>query len=256
MATAFPSERTVVITGAASPRGIGRETARTLAARGWNVAILDQDHASAASLASELRNDHGVLAEAFDVDVTDQRAVDAAITNVEARFPQIVGLANIAGISSPTPFLSETAEGWNRVFAVNVTGVFFVTQRVAAIMARHGIGRVVSVSSVSFECGGGVFSKSAYSASKGAVVGLMRAVARELGPHGVTANSVSPGPVDTDIMGGTLTEDRKAAMSRNTLIGRVGTPSDVAAVIAFLLSEEAGNITGETIDTNGGMYLS
>ncbi|MBT8227284.1 MAG: SDR family oxidoreductase [Dactylosporangium sp.] len=256
MPTPFPHERTAVVTGAASARGIGRATAQKLAAHGWNLAILDLDGAGATALATRLAADHGIQTLGLGVDVTDRTAVHAAISRIEAELPQIVGLANIAGISSPTPFLEETAEGWNRVLAVNLTGVFFVTQGIAATMARHGVGRIVSVSSVSFQRGGGVYSKSAYSVSKGGVVGLMRAVARELGERGITANTVSPGPVDTDIMGGPLTEARKAEMSRNTLIGRVATPEDVAAVVAFLLGEDAGNITGATYDTNGGMQLS
>lgn len=255
MPATFPTEHTAVVTGAASARGIGRATAVMLAARGWNLAILDADQTGASALAEQLAADHGVRTCAFGVDVTDRAAVHSAIDRVESQLPQIVGLANIAGISSPTPFLEETEDGWNRVLAVNLTGVFFVTQRVAATMARNGLGRIVSVSSVSFQRGGGVFSKSAYSVSKGGVVGLMRSVARELGNRGITANSVSPGPVDTDIMGGALSDERKSEMSRNTLIGRVAAPDDVAAVIAFLLSAEAGNITGSTYDTNGGMHM-
>lgn len=253
---AFPQDRTVVVTGAASDRGIGRVTADKLASQGWHVAVLDLSEEASARVAAELTAKYDVKAIGIGVDVSDQASVNAAIDRVEASLPQIVGLANIAGISSPTPFLEETADGWNKVFAVNLTGLFFVTQRVARIMVTNNLGRIVSVSSVSYQRGGGTFSKSAYSASKAGVVGLMRSVARELGRYGVTANSISPGPVDTDIMGGTLTEERKADMSKDILIGRVGTPADMAALMAFLLSEDAGNITGATYDTNGGLHLS
>ena len=251
----FPRERTAVVTGAGSPRGIGQATARRLAEQGWNIAVLDLDQAGGTQLATQLAVEYGVRTSAIGVDLTDQAAVNAAIDQVEAELPQIVGLANIAGVSSPTPFLAETVDGWNRILAANLTSVFLVTQRVAASMARDGVGRIVAVSSVSFQRGGGVYSKSAYSAAKGGVVGLIRAVARELGERGITANAVSPGPIDTDIMGGPLTDERKATMSRDIPIGRIGTPSEVAALIAFLLSADAGNITGATYDTNGGMYL-
>lgn len=255
MAAAFPEQRTAIVTGAASPRGIGRATAKLLASQGWQVAILDTDADSGNALAAELTERYAVGAAFHRADITDQRAVDEAVDRIEASMPQIVALANIAGISSPTPLLEETLDGWNRVIGVNLTGTFLVTRRVAVTMARNGVGRIVSISSVSFERGGGVFSKTAYAAAKGGVVGLMRATARELGPAGVTANSISPGAVDTDIMGGTLTEERKAEMSRGTVIGRVGTTADIAALAGFLLSEAAGNITGATIDSNGGMHM-
>jgi 2-hydroxycyclohexanecarboxyl-CoA dehydrogenase len=248
--------RTAVLTGAASPRGIGRATADRLAGEGWAVAVLDIDADEARTAAAEIGAARGVPALGLGVDVSDQDAVDAAIAQVEAGLPPIVGLANLAGISSPTPFMNETVEGWDRVFAINMRGTFIVTQRVLRGMIERKRGRVVSVSSVSAQRGGGTYSKVAYSASKAAIIGFTRALAREVGEHGITVNAVAPGPIDTDIMGGTLTDERKAAMSADTLLGRVGTREEVAALIAFLLGEDAGWITAATYDINGGLQIS
>jgi NAD(P)-dependent dehydrogenase (short-subunit alcohol dehydrogenase family) len=252
----FPAERTAVLTGAASLRGIGRATADRMASDGWAVAILDIDENEAKAAAAEIGDARGVPAIGLGADVSDAAAVDAAIAQVEAGLPPIVGLANIAGISSPTDFMDETVEGWDRVFAINARGTFVVTQRVLHGMIERRVGRIVSLSSVSAQRGGGTYSKVAYSASKAAVIGFTRALAREMGPHGITVNAVAPGPIDTDIMGGTLTDERKAAMAVPTLVGRIGTREEVAALVAFLMSEEAGFITAATYDINGGLQIS
>lgn len=252
----FPQDRTVIITGAASIRGIGRATADRMAAEGWGVAVLDISGDQAESAAAEIAARHGVPAIGVGADVADQASVDVAVGRIEEAMPPIVGLANLAGISSPTPFLEETVEGWDRVMAVNLRGVFLVTQRVLGGMIERRLGRIVSVSSVSAQRGGGTYSKVAYSASKAGIIGLTRALAREMGEYGITVNAVAPGPIDTDIMGGTLTEERKAAMAEGTLTGRIGTREEVAALISFLLGEDAGYITAATYDINGGLQIS
>jgi 2-hydroxycyclohexanecarboxyl-CoA dehydrogenase len=182
--------------------------------------------------------------------------VDAAVTEVEAQLPPVVGLANVAGISSPTPYLEVTPAEWDRVLGVNLRGTHLVTQRVVRGMVERGLGRVVSVSSISAQRGGGSYSKVAYSAAKAGIIGFTRALAREVGEHGVTVNCVAPGPIDTDIMGGTLTEERKAELAAGVMVGRVGTVRDVAALMAFLLGEDAGYITAATYDINGGLQVS
>ena len=252
----FPAERTVVVTGAASPRGIGRATADRLARDGWAVGIVDLDADAAAATAAEIAAAHDAQVVGVGADVSDQTSVHAAFDVLEPALPPIVGLANLAGISSPTEFLDETVEGWDRVFAVNMRGTFLVTQRALGGMVERRVGRVVSVSSISAQRGGGTYSKVAYSASKAAILGFTRALAREMGPHGITVNAVAPGPIDTDIMGGTLTDERKEAMSTDVLMGRVGRREEVAALLAFLLSEEAGWITAATYDINGGLQIS
>ena len=254
--TSFPIERTVVVTGAGSARGIGRATADKLASLGWSIAILDIDGAAAQAAAAEISSQRSVRAIGLGADVANQASVDAAIDEVEAALPPIVALANLAGISSPTEFMDETIEGWERVFSVNMTGTFVVTQRVLRGMIERKLGRIVSVSSVSAQRGGGTFSKVAYSASKAGIIGFTRGLAREMGQHGITVNCVAPGPVDTDIMGGTLTDKRKDEMSADILVGRVGTVHDIAALMAFLVGEDAGYITAATYDINGGLQIS
>jgi 2-hydroxycyclohexanecarboxyl-CoA dehydrogenase len=254
--TPFPAERTAVITGAASPRGIGRATADRLARDGWSIAILDLEDEAAKHTAAEIADNRSVAALGIAADISDEDAVEAAIAQVEASLPPIIGLANVAGVSSPIDFLDVTTAEWDRVLNINMRGTFFVTRRVVPAMIAAGVGRIVNVSSISAQRGGGTYSKVPYSASKAAIIGLARALAREVGPHGITVNSVAPGPIDTDIMGGTLTDERKAEMSANTMVGRVGRPDEVAALIAFLLSEDAGYITAATYDINGGLQVS
>jgi 2-hydroxycyclohexanecarboxyl-CoA dehydrogenase len=254
--TPFPGERTALVTGAASPRGIGRATADRLARDGWSIAILDLDDEAAKRTAAEIAGNRPVASLGIAADVSDEDSVEAAITQVEAGLPPIIGLANVAGVSSPTEFLDLTTAEWDRIFNINMRGTFLVTRRVVPAMIAAGVGRIVNVSSISAQRGGGTYSKVPYSASKAAVLGFTRALAREMGPHGITVNSVAPGPIDTDIMGGTLTDERKAQMSADTMIGRVGTPDEVAALLAFLLSEDAGYITAATYDINGGLQVS
>jgi 2-hydroxycyclohexanecarboxyl-CoA dehydrogenase len=252
----FPAERTAVVTGAASPRGIGRATADRLARDGWSIAILDLDDTAARRTAAEIAGNRSVAALGIAADVSDEDSVDAAIAQVEDGLPPIIGLANVAGVSSPIDFLDVTTAEWDRVFDINMRGTFLVTRRVVPAMVTAGVGRIVNVSSVSAQRGGGTYSKVPYSASKAAVIGFTRALAREMGPHGITVNSVAPGPIDTDIMGGTLTDERKAAMSADSMVGRVGTVAEVAALMAFLFSEDAGYVTAATYDINGGIQVS
>jgi NAD(P)-dependent dehydrogenase (short-subunit alcohol dehydrogenase family) len=256
MTNAFPAERTALITGAASPRGIGRATADRLALGGWSVAILDLDPDAAKRAAAEVADAHSVPTLGVAADISDEDAVESAVTAVESALPPIIGLANVAGVSSPIDFLDVTTAEWDRVFNVNMRGTYFVTRRVVPAMIAAGVGRIVSVSSISAQRGGGTYSKVPYSASKAAVIGFTRALAREMGPHGITVNAVAPGPIDTDIMGGTLTDERKAQMSADIPLGRVGTADEVAALLTFLMGEDAGYITAATYDINGGLQVS
>jgi 2-hydroxycyclohexanecarboxyl-CoA dehydrogenase len=246
---------TAVITGAGSPRGIGRATAHALAGAGWNIAVLDVDQPSATETARGVVETHGVQALEAQCDVTDKQSVDTAITAVEAELPPIGALINNAGITSPTRFLEVSDDEWDRIFEVNVRGSYLVTKRVAPGMAERGFGRIVNLSSVSAERGGGVFGGVAYSATKSALLGFARALARELGPSGVTVNSVAPGLIDTDITAGKLSPDRKSAIIAGVPTGRAGRVEDVADVITFLCRPESSYLTGVTYDINGGSHI-
>jgi NAD(P)-dependent dehydrogenase (short-subunit alcohol dehydrogenase family) len=248
-------ERTVVVTGAASPRGIGRATSMLLASRGWSVGVLDIDERGAKELVAELIDTYDVKAAAHAVDVSDEEQVRTAVDQLEVALPPIKGLANIAGVSSPVEYLELTSQEWHRVININLNGVHYVTRRVAESMVRHRWGRIVSVSSVSAQRGGGTYSKTPYSVAKAGLIGLTRSLARELGPYGITVNAVAPGPIDTDIMGGPLTPERRAALAEDLLVDDVGTPQDVAATIAFLVSDEARYVTGQTVNVDGGLYM-
>ena len=248
--------RTAVVTGAGSRRGIGQATAHALAKAGWDIAILDIDETSAKETAERIADTHAVSAIGTRCDVTDSDSVETALSTVESNLPEIGALVNNAGITSPTRFLDVSDEEWDRIFDVNVRGSYLVTKRVAPGMAERGFGRIVNLSSVSAERGGGVFGGVAYSAAKAALLGFSRALARELGPSGVTVNSVAPGLVDTDITAGKLAPERKAAMIADIPMGRTGTVEDVADVITFLCRPESSYLTGVTYDINGGSHIS
>lgn len=253
--SAFPTSRTAILTGAASPRGIGRETAHYLAELGWNIGIIDLDPDASAAVAVEIAERYGVQAVGAGANIASDAEVRAAFDRLEAALPQVVALVNLAGVSSPVPYLEVTPDEWNRVIGINLTGVHFATRRAVETMVTNGVGRVVSLSSVSAQRGGGTFSKTAYSAAKAGIIGFSRSVARELGGNGVTVNVVSPGPIDTDIMGGTLTEERKVEMAADGVLPRIGTTRDIAAAIAYLISEDAGFVTGQTLNVDGGLYM-
>jgi NAD(P)-dependent dehydrogenase (short-subunit alcohol dehydrogenase family) len=144
---------------------------------------------------------------------------------------------------------------WDRIFAVNVRGAYNVTRRLAPGLVERGFGRIVSLSSVSAERGGGVFGGVAYSAAKAAHLGFAKALAREFGRAAVTVNAVAPGLIDTDITGGALEGERKAALLTTIPVGRSGRVADVADLIAYLCRPESGYITGATYDVNGGSHM-
>ena len=181
--------------------------------------------------------------------------LEDAFAAIEADLPPVGALVNNAGVTSPTRFSEVTVSEWDRVMRINVQGSFLATRRAMPGMVARGFGRVVMLSSVSAERGGGVFGGVAYSAAKAALLGFARALAREVGPHGVTVNAVAPGLIDTDITAGKLDPERKAKLLAEVPMGRSGTTEDVADVIAFLCRPSTSYVTGATWDINGGSHI-
>lgn len=246
---------TAYITGAASDRGIGRKLAERLAAHGWNLGLLDLDESAIEDLAVTLSSGFDIRSAGVAVDVSDASRVDRAITRLESALPPPTALVNVAGISSPAAFLDLDLASWERVMRINATGTFLTTHRVIGGMVDRRYGRVVNLGSTAMQNGGGTYSKSAYAASKGAVEALSRALALEMAPHGVTVNVVAPATIDTDIMGGPITDERKPAFLAQLPVGRIGTVGEVAALIEFLIGRDAGYITGATYNINGGIRI-
>ena len=251
----MPDDRTVIVTGAGSARGIGREACLRLAAAGWSVAALDLEEGAAQETAELAAGANGGQAIGLGCDVTKSAQVDAAVSAVESDLPPVAALVNNAGITAPTRFLDIEEDEWDRIFDVNVRGTYLVTRRVLQGLIDRGHGRIVNLSSVSAVRGGGVFGGSHYSAAKAAVLGLTRALAREVGPSGVTCNALAPGLIGTDITAGKLSPERQEQILADVPVRREGTVGEVASMIAYLCSEDAGYVTGATLDINGGSHI-
>src|SRR5262249_8012213 len=247
-------DRVAVVTGAAS--GMGLAIARHLATRGDRVGLLDSQGEAALRAAADLR-ETGASAIAVQADVTDRRAVDAALNEVRTQLGPIKIVITAAGLDSFEPFTDITVESWERVLAINLTGTFHCLQAAVPDMLEARWGRMVTISSSSAQSGAPRMAH--YVASKGGVVGLTRALPLELTPHRITVNTVSPGMIDTPMLrraagGGDIGNLQKVA-ARMIPVGRVGTPEEIAATCGFLCSDEAGFITGQIVGVNGGMVL-
>jgi 3-oxoacyl-[acyl-carrier protein] reductase len=246
--------RTAIVTGAASKLGIGRATAIALARQGADVAVCDLDKAGLDETIAEIRK-LGRRSLGFIVDVSKPEDVQRMVDAVEKEWGRIDILVNNAGVTKPVKVADTTVEEWERIMRINLRGVFLCSKAVAPCMAKKNYGRIINMSSVSAKRGGGVFGGAHYSASKAGVLGFSKAFAREVGPIGITVNSVAPGLVLTDIRGGIESEEEQKRLSADIPMRRICSPEEIAATICFLASEEAGYITGEDIDINGGSHM-
>jgi len=244
--------RVGLVTGAGG--GIGREIARRLAGEGMSVAVLDRVGAAAQAVAAEI----GGLAVAADV--TSEEEVGGAVDTVLAAFKQIDLLVNNAGIAWMGPALEMPLEVLQAMLRVNVEGVFIMSRAVLPHMIARRSGSIVNLASWAGKTGNAYFA--GYSASKFAVIGLTQALAREMAPHGIRVNAICPGiVVDTAMRTAIEAQQRRyglpetAEREKSIPIGRVSVPDDVARIAAFLASDEASYMTGESINLSGGLLM-
>ena len=243
--------KTAVISGAASARGIGLATARLFAEHGARIAILDLNEGASSEAAAGLGAGH----RGYACDVTDAAACKDAAGRVLKDFGGIDILINNAGISQPLKLMEIGTAHWDAVLDVNLRGVLLLSQAVIPHMRERRAGSIACMSSVSAQRGGGIFGGPHYSAAKAGVLGLAKAMARELGPDGIRVNAVTPGLIQTDITGGKLTPEMKVDILKGIPLNRLGDAIDVARIFLFLASDLSAYVTGATIDVNGGMLI-
>ncbi len=249
------ANQTVIITGAASPRGLGLATAKLFAEHGARVMITDLDAQAAAQAVATLPGSGHLSARC---NVTDKAECEASVQMALKAWGQVDVLVNIAGITSPQRLMDVDPETYTRVMDINMRGTLYMTQAVVPGMRERRRGSIVNMSSVSAQRGGGVFGGSHYSAAKAAVLGYTKAAARELGPDNIRVNAICPSFIDTDITGGMLTDraaDKLEAIVASVPMGRPGHAHEVAGCCLFLASDLASYVTGSEIDINGGSHI-
>ena len=246
--SAFKLEgHTAIVTGGAS--GIGLATAHTLADAGAAVVIADLNEEAGAAAAEALK-DRGADSLFVKTDVAEAGDVEALVQAVTERFGSLEILMHFAGIGREILALETTLEDWNRIIAVNLTGSFLMMQAAGAVMVEAGYGRIVSMSSVAGLRGG--TGRAAYGASKGGVAALTRVMAAEWAQHGVTVNTLAPGPVETALVKQMHDAETRRAYLQTVPMNRYGAPEEVAAAALYLALPESGYINGVTLPVDGG----
>ncbi len=241
-----------IVTGAASPRGLGKATARLFAEQGATVVITDLDLAQAKAAAADLQGKGhiGLVGNVVDKDacaVVARAVIDA--------FGRIDILVNNAGITQPLKLMDIGPDNYDAVLDVNLRGTLYMSQAVIPTMRAQKSGSIVNMSSVSAQRGGGIFGGPHYSAAKAGVLGLTKAMARELAPDNVRSNAICPGFIATDITAGKLTDEMRAQVLAGIPMGRAGTADDVAGCALFLASDLSAYCTGTEVDVNGGSLI-
>jgi NAD(P)-dependent dehydrogenase (short-subunit alcohol dehydrogenase family) len=244
-------DKVAVVTGGAGVNGLGFATAKMMAEQGARVMILDLAGANPQAAAARLGAQHlGLVA-----DVTDKASCVAAVAEIQKATGRIDILVNNAGITQPRKTLDISGHDYDAVLDVSLRGTLYASQAVLPLMLSQKSGSIVCVSSVSAQRGGGILGGPHYSAAKGGVLGLAKAMAREYGGDNIRVNCVTPGLIATDINKGKIPEDKRQAILDGIPLGRIGEPNDVAGCIVFLASDLSKYCTGIVVDVNGGMLI-
>jgi len=241
-------DKIAIVTGAG--QGIGKAIATKLAAEGATVVVTDLNEGTAKETADGLGNGSVGL----QLDVTDRDSVDATVAQVKEQLGRIDVLVNNAGWDKAEPFVDSEVATWDRIIAINLYGQLHTCHAVLPVMAEQGGGRVVNIGSDSGRVGSS--GEAVYSAAKGGVIAFTKTIAREMARAGVTANCVSPGPTDTELFASIGGEKLRAALTKAIPLKRLGQPEDLANAVAFLASDEAAFITGQTVSVSGGLTMN
>ncbi len=244
-------DKVAIITGGAGLNGLGFASAKMMAEQGATIVILDLARANPEDAAARIGAQHvGLVA-----DVTDKAACEKAVQIALAKFGRIDVLVNNAGITQPRKTVDISTADYDAVLDVSLRGSLYMSQAVLPAMQAAKSGSIICISSVSAQRGGGIVGGPHYSAAKGGVLGLARAMAREFGIDGIRVNCVTPGLIETDIMKGLIPDDKMKHILDQIPMNRLGEPSDIAGCVTFLASPLSKYCTGMTLDVNGGMLI-
>ena len=244
--------RTALVTGGS--RGIGAEISITLARHGYRVAFTYGHNRELAENNLQTMKDSGLDALSIPMFAEDRQSVSQAVASVVSYWGNIDILVNNAAVSQEKPFLSITDADWDHMLAVNLRGPFVCCQECLPSMQRNGWGRIINITSIGGQWGG--LNQVHYAASKAGLINLTRSLARLYSSNGITSNAIAVGLVETDMTANELATPAGQDKVRAIPSGRIGSSSDVAETVAFLVSDATAYITGQTINVNGGMYFS
>jgi NAD(P)-dependent dehydrogenase (short-subunit alcohol dehydrogenase family) len=250
--------RTAIISGAGRPRGIGRATARLFVAHGARVALLDINEEEAQQSARDVSGGHEAVAIGIACDVSSADACHAAVARMlawQGPLACIDILVNNAGLTQKRPVSDISADDYATITDVVLRGTLQLSQAVLPSMRARRSGSIVNISSMSAQQGGGVFGGAHYCAAKAGVLGLTRALARELGPDGIRANAIAPGLILTDFSRSGTPDEAKHAIAKDWPLRRAGDASEIAGACLFLASDLSSYVTGTTLDVNGGAHM-
>jgi len=240
-----------IVTGGASTRGIGWATAKRFADEGARVVILGLDASDAQNAAAAIGDQH----LGFACDVRDESACQAIVQKIISDLGRVDILVNNAGVSQSHRLMDSSQSDYDLVMDASVRGAYNMSRAVVPHFRSRNSGAIVCIGSVAAQRGGGILGGPHYSAAKGAIQTLAKAMARELGPDGIRVNAIAPGMVDTDLLVGKIDEDGKKRVAGTIPLGRLAQPIDIANACLYLVSDQSSYVTGVVLDVNGGLHI-